>query len=90
MISPSLISEAYAHVPVAIFVQFSNQVSLSNRTYISLLTLTLFFPMFPFDPPENIRKPLSFLTRVHIRGKKCSWFSDVFREIKREHWEEKG
>ena len=22
------------------------------------LTLTLIFPMFPFDPPENIRKPL--------------------------------
>ena len=22
--------------------------------------LTLFFPMFPFDPPENIRKPLVF------------------------------
>ena len=22
--------------------------------------LTLFFPMFPFDPPENIRKPLAF------------------------------
>ena len=23
-------------------------------------SLTLFFPMFPFDPPENIRKPLVF------------------------------
>ena len=22
--------------------------------------LTLFFPMFPFDPPENIRKPKVF------------------------------
>ena len=31
--------------------------------------------MFPFDPPENIRN---------------LWFSDVFRGIKREHWEEKG
>ena len=27
--------------------------------YVSL-RLTLFFPMFPFDPPENIRKPLGF------------------------------
>ena len=34
--------------------------------------LTLIFPMFPFDPPEN------------------PWFSDVFRGIKREHWEEKS
>ena len=23
--------------------------------YIWNMTLTLFFPMFPFDPPENIR-----------------------------------
>ena len=23
--------------------------------------LTVFFPMFPFDPPENIRKPKAFL-----------------------------
>ena len=23
--------------------------------------LTLFFPMYPFHPPENIRKPLVFL-----------------------------
>ena len=22
--------------------------------------LTLYFPMFPFDPPENIRKPFVF------------------------------
>ena len=38
-----------------------------------LCNLTLFIPMFPVDPPENIRKP---------------WFSDVFRGIKKEHWEE--
>ena len=28
--------------------------------YVENVTLTLFFPMFPFDPPENIRKPLVF------------------------------
>ena len=26
----------------------------------SSTTLTLFFPIFPFDPPENIRKPKVF------------------------------
>ena len=31
--------------------------------------------MFPFDPPENIRKPK---------------FSDIFRGIKKEYWEGKG
>ena len=31
--------------------------------------------MFPFDPPENIRKPLVF------------WY---FQWVKRKHWEEKG
>ena len=39
--------------------------------------LTLLFPMFPFDPPENIRKPLVLVF-------------DVFRRLKREHWKEKG
>ena len=28
---------------------------------IMVHTLTLYFPMFPFDPPENIRKPKVFL-----------------------------
>ena len=40
----------------------------SAHTVLSLVTnfnayfasLTLFFPMFPFDPPENIRKPKVF------------------------------
>ena len=36
--------------------------------------LTLYFPMFPLDPPENIRKPSE----------------NVFRGIKSEHWEVKG
>ena len=38
------------------------------------MVLTLFFPIFPFDAPENIKN---------------LWFS-VFKEIKRENWEEKG
>ena len=37
--------------------------------------MTLFFPMFPFDPPENIR---------------TKRFPDVFRGIKTKHWEGKG
>ena len=36
--------------------------------------LTVFFPMLPFDPHENRKQR----------------FSDVFRTIKRDHWEEKG
>ena len=39
------------------------------------LLLTLFSPIFPFDSPENIKNQR---------------FSDVFKEIKKEHWEEKG
>ena len=31
-----------------------------NTRKAKLGYLTLFFPMFPFDPPENIRKPLVF------------------------------
>ena len=33
------------------------------------------FPNFPFDPPKTSEN---------------LWFSDVFRGIKREHWEEMG
>ena len=29
--------------------------------YFDSHSLTLYFPMFPFHPPENIRKPLVFL-----------------------------
>ena len=39
------------------------------------LLLTLFSPIFPLDSPENIKNQR---------------FSDVFKEIKREHLEEKG
>ena len=47
---------------------------LRNESNKLILELTLFFLMFVLDPPENIKK----------------YFSDVFMEIKREHWEEKG
>ena len=32
--------------------------TIENEKIIKILTL--FFPMFPFDPPENIRKPKVF------------------------------
>ena len=36
-------------------------LNLEFNHYIQLvIKLTLFFPMFPFDPPENIRKSLVF------------------------------
>ena len=38
-------------------------VTLGYRPYVCMrhnLILTLYFPMFPFDPPENIRKPKVF------------------------------
>ena len=40
------------------------------------MSLTPFFSMFLFNPPENISKQ--------------KVFSDVFTGIKKEHWEEKG
>ena len=33
---------------------------IMNRSKLRNTFLTLFFPMFPFDPPENIRKPKVF------------------------------
>ena len=33
---------------------------LKNIVFNMSPCLTLFFPMFPFDPPENIRKPKVF------------------------------
>ena len=58
-------------------------------------TLTLLFPMSPFDPLENIRKPnISYpliCTRTSAyQGVRNVRFSDVSMGIKREHWEEKG
>ena len=45
--------------------QFVENLEIPNRFFMSKNSeicqkLTLFFPMFPFDPPENIRKPLVF------------------------------
>ena len=48
--------------------------SLKDFEKFGLECLNHFFPMFPFDSPESIRKPLTFLTpryahvRVRIRG----------------------
>ena len=45
-----------------------------NQTYEAelsvklILDLTLFFPMFPFDPPENIRKPKGTLGRKGLKS----------------------
>ena len=47
---------------LAIFVILRANGNYSKLTSDSESTpeLTLVFPMFPFDPPENIRKPLVF------------------------------
>ena len=39
--------------------QKKNRTKLKTlgQTKIRLVLLTLFFPMFPLDPPENIRNP---------------------------------
>ena len=43
------------------FKQFSNvSQPVNTLMYMNTMCLTLYFPMFPFDPPENIRKPLVF------------------------------
>ena len=60
-----------------------------------ILSLTLFFPMFPFDPPDNIKKPKISYSLIRTRtypyqGVRNVRFFDVFREIKMEPWEEKG
>ena len=39
-----------------IFKRKDKKIVISNLRYL----LTLCFPIFPFDPPENIRKPLIF------------------------------
>ena len=57
------------------FVDFLDFGKLLVPNFFGKDVMTLFFPMFPFDPPENIRT-------------KC--FPDVFRGIKTKHWEGKG
>ena len=39
---------------------FSFHIKTSEHLIQFKSLLTLYFPMFPFDPPENIRKPLVF------------------------------
>ena len=39
-------------------INFFGKIPRNSKKFISL---TPFFPMFPFDPPENIRKPKVFL-----------------------------
>ena len=39
---------------------FYPKMFLGDRTLISTIHLTLYFPMFLFEPPENIRKPWVF------------------------------
>lgn len=49
---------------------------------IFISTLTLFFPTYPFDPPENVKKSL-------VKQEKNLWFCEDFRGIQMENWEEK-
>ena len=51
-------------------VNYFFQLSLSTHTANAnqCLILTLFFPMFLLDPPENIRKPLVFCFQGDQKG----------------------
>ena len=64
---------------VELLLVLREEPKISNTQLLTILTnalqFNLFHPMFPFDPPENIRKP---------------WFSDAFRGIKKEDWEKMG
>ena len=60
--------------PVSFSREYTYQVSL-NILIKTIDVLILFYPMFPFDPPETSEKLL---------------FSDAFWGIKRKHWEKKG
>ena len=54
-------SRTAATSKVELFVIIVNGWKLRKKKMSSVLSLlTLYFPMFPFDPPENIRKPLVF------------------------------
>ena len=61
---------------------------------ILIVLLTLFFPMFSFDSPENIRNPNISNPVIRTRTYACQGvrnvaFSDVFRGINKKHWEKK-
>ena len=51
------LSKAFDCIPHDPIVAKFNAYGLDKEA----LSLTLFFPIFPFDPPEIIRKPLVFL-----------------------------
>ena len=44
--------------------------------------------MFPFDSPENIKKQTTLADYITSNVLKAVWFFDVFKGIKKEHWEE--
>ena len=74
---------------------FSGDVERDQWHEMGEHALTLFFPEFPFDLPENIRKPN--ISQPLIGTGTCAYqgvrnvkFSDVFRGIKKERWVEKG
>ena len=52
----SLISGVSGETSISVGEDLQSSNTLVTDGYI----LTLFFPMFPFDPPENIRKPKVF------------------------------
>ena len=63
----SLITEyfnhSYSYLEILVFLLLHHSIVISYRTFkrrLQKLGLTLYFPMFTFDPPENIRKPLVF------------------------------
>ena len=53
--------------------------------YFNAVMLTLYFPMFPFDPPENIRKPKIFCFQGDQMGtlgsKGLRYFEYFFRNM---------
>ena len=63
--------------PVSFSREYTYQVYFLSLNILikSIGVLILFYPMFPFDPPQTSEKLL---------------FSDAFWGIKRKHWEKKG
>ena len=57
-ISGSLTDHVY--IKKTLMEEFSTNETVKNIYFSDHDALTLFFPMFPFDPPENIRKPKVF------------------------------
>ena len=55
--------------------KFPKIITKFSEQLFSETSLTLFFPMFPFDPLKTLEN---------------LWFSDVLRGTKKGNWEEKG